>query len=372
MEGMFKVIVDGNDVTDRWNPRLETVSVTRSARESSDTCDLQLADPDGLTRMPTTGGELIVHLGRVNEGLGRVFEGFVDSVRTSGGKKKGRKIAITGTSVDNKSKVKAGALRSASDMTFKEVAAMWGAKHDLTSITVAGSIADEFRPYWLMQHESFMGWGQRMARELGGSFKVIGKRGFFAPLNEGISATGKQLTTIYGTWGSNLIDWDITPIIGRPQFGRVVSRHYDINAAKWKEVEAAIENAGIDVDFRALLGSANEANAAQSGKSSAKESEREKGDGTVTILGDYAAEPEAAFILSGAKDGADGTYVIDSLNHNLTKSDGFTTSLTLKRPSGGAGVAGGTTGTAGSAGTDGGYNGRPGVVPGSGFGGPAI
>lgn len=337
LTGMFKVYVAGNDVTSRWNPILTSVSVTRAAREASDTADATLADPDGLTFMPKTGDNLLIYLGHAEDGVGQVFEGFVDKVRCSGGKKRGRTIAINASSVNNKSKVKAGALRSEADKTFEDVAGDWGQKAGLT-VTVAGDLASEFRSYWIMQHESFMGWGQRMARELGASFKVIGNRAFFAPLNEGISATGKTLTPVYATWGDNLLDWDIEPVIGRPQYGKVQSRYYDLNAAKWREVEQAIKDADIDVDFRALIGAANEGNATQGAKSAAKESEREKGDGSVTILGDHAAEPEASLILRGARDGADGTYVIDSLTHSLDKGSGFTTALTLKHPADGAGI----------------------------------
>lgn len=334
--GAYKVFVAGNDVTNRWNPTLEEVSVDRGAREASDSANATLADPDGRTYMPQTGDTLAIHMGHEGQGVAQVFEGFVDEVRSTGGKGKGRTISLTGKSVDHKSKVKAASLRSATEKTFQEVASDWGEKAGL-SVIVAGDLAPLFRPYWIMQHESFMGWGQRMARELGASFKVIGNRGFFAPLNEGISATGRELTPIYATWGDNLLDWDITPIVGRPRFGKAVERHYDINSAKWKEVEQLIEDVGIDVDLRTLLGSANEANATQRAKSSAKDSERERGDGSVTIVGDYAAEPEAKLILRGAREGADGTYVIDSLTHKLSKGGGFTTSLTLKHPADGAG-----------------------------------
>lgn len=337
LTGAFRVLIAGRDVTSRWQPTLESLSVTRSAREAADTAEATLADPDGRTFMPSTGDTFVAHLGHREDGTGQVFEGFVDIVRSTGSKGSGRKIEITGSSVDNKSKVKAPGLRSAADKSFADVAQEWGDKAGL-SVTVAGDLSGIQRPYWIMQHESFMGWGQRIARELGASFKVIGKQGFFAPLNEGISATGKQLTPVYGTWNDNLIDWDITPIKGQPQFGKVQGRYYDINSAKWKEVEQAVKDANIDVDFRALLGSANEGNARQNANSTAKDSEREKGDGSATILGDYSAEPEAQFILRGARPGADGTYTIDSLTHSLDKSSGFKTALTLKHPTGGAGT----------------------------------
>jgi phage protein D len=216
-----------------------------------------------------------------------------------------------------------------------------------------------------MQHESFMSWGQRMAQELGASFKIIGRRGVFAPLNEGISASGKMLTPITGASGANLLDWDITPVRGRPQFGHAVERHYDIASAQWNEVRHAIDNLGVDMDFRAPLGTANAENAAQRAKAAGKGVERAAGDGSATILGDPAAEPEAKFILTGARPGIDGEYTIDSLTHSLDKSSGFTTSLQLVRPSAGAGRDSRDVGAPASAPTRNGI-----AVVGGGFGGP--
>jgi phage protein D len=332
----IKVFVGGNDVTNRFYPTLVSASVMRSARDEADSADLVLADPDGQTFMPETGDDVIIHMGTEEDGVGQVFEGFIDTVRGTGGKSSGRTISIVASSVDFKSPAKAAGLRSASDKTFEEVAGDWGQKAGLT-VTVAGDLASEFRSYWIMQHESFMGWGQRMAHELGASFKVIGKRAFFAPLNEGISATGKTLTPVYATWGDNLLDWDISPVRGRPQFGRTIERHYDLGAASWKEVYNAVAGAAVDLDFRAPVSSANRENAEQRSKAASKGVERSTGDGSVTILGDYAAEPEAQLILQGTRPGLDGSYTIEGLTHTMSKGDGFTTSLELVRPTAGAG-----------------------------------
>lgn len=367
ISSVLKVIVAGQDVSSRWLPTLKSASVTRAAREASDTAKFTFADPDGSTFMPQTGDPIIAYMGHTEDGVGQVFEGFVDSVRSSGSKKQGREISVSASSVDNKSKVKAQGLRSKEESTFGDVAKEWGDKAGV-QVTVAGDLSAELRSYWIMQHESFMGWGQRMAREFGASFKVIGSRAFFAPLNEGISASGKQLTGITAAWGVNLEDWDISPISGRPQFSKVKGRHYDAFKAKWIEVDQAVKDAGVDIEFRPLIGSADEANAKQSSKSASKDSEREKGQGSITILGDYAAEPEAKVTVRGVRAGIDGTYLIDSVTHNLDKESGFQTQLTLRQPSGGAGVD--SRGSSSAAAAGGNRNGIATVN--GGFGGPTI
>ena len=42
-------------------------------------------------------------------------------------------------------------------------------------------------------------------------------------------------------------------------------------------------------------------------------------------------------MLLGARPGIDGLYRIDTVDHELSRSDGFTTSLSLKQPQGDAG-----------------------------------
>lgn len=337
MELFAKVFVGGQDVTKRFLPRLVSVSVTRSARSSADTASINLADPEGTTFLPPTGAEIMIKLGHIGS-VGQVFEGFVDSVRSSGSKSSGRSLAIKCNSVDNKSRIKEPGMRHSDQSTFKNVAVDWGDKVGL-KVSVSGSISSDMRPYWIMQNESYQQWGNRISKEIGASFKVIGKNAFFAPLNEGISATGKPLTAIVGEVGLSLLDWDIAPIIGRPQYKVAASRHYDMVKAKWERVEREISS-DVNAVFSPLTGSANVEHANQRTNADKKESERQKGGGSATIVGDWAAEPEAEFHLKGARPGVDGTYTIDSLTHSADKSKGFVTSLQLKLPKGGAGVDG--------------------------------
>ncbi|MCZ4273227.1 phage late control D family protein [Maritalea porphyrae] len=336
IETPFEVTVGGVNVTSGFRATTKSITVNRAARKVSDTADITLADPDGSTFMPPTGAPIQIMMGLSTLDMGLAFDGFVDTVRSTGSKSGGREISIKGNSVDNKSKVKAPGMRSEDKNNFEAVAKKWGGLADL-DIRVAGDLAGVERDFWLMQNESFMQWGHRIAGELGGAFKIIGKSGYFAPLNEGISATGKPLTAISAAWGVNLLSWDVAPIIGRPQYGKIVSRHYDLNLAKYVTVEVAVDGAEVDVDFGSMFSDATEAHSKQTAKAKAKESEREKGEGSVSVVGDYAAEPEAPLVLSGARPGVDGTYTIDSLVQKADKKSGFVTDLKIKRPTGGAG-----------------------------------
>jgi hypothetical protein len=71
-------------------------------------------------------------------------------------------------------------------------------------------------------------------REVGGSFKVFGRRAILVKRNGGLSVSGAALSTVTVQWGVNLINWDIAPVVGRPRYLKVRTRWYDTKEAKWK------------------------------------------------------------------------------------------------------------------------------------------
>jgi phage protein D len=222
------------------------------------------------------------------------------------------------------------------DADFASVAEAWGKKAGV-NVQVTGEMASIKREYWLQQHESFTAWGQRMARELGASFQVHGDRAFFADLNAGVSVTGQPLTDISAIWGENLLNWSLSPIQPRPKFKNLERRYFDVDKGE-EVVEAAEEAAeGVEAVLRHHVPSAGKEHAQQSSAADAKASSRNSGGGSVSILGNEACQPEANCLVQGTRPGIDGTYRIDSVDHQISKG-GFVTNLNLKEPKGGAGV----------------------------------
>jgi phage protein D len=331
ISGNYKVTVAGQDVTARFRPLLKDLDIQRSAGEASDTCTMTLADKDGLVFLPQERAPVTVDLN------GQwAFEGFVSDANSTGSKGSGREIKITASSIDQGSKVKQPSLRHKDKATLQSVASEWGDKAGI-QMQVLGSLASVERDYWVQQNESFVSWAQRIAREVGGTLKIIGTRGFLSPRNEGISASGRPLTPIVARWGDNLLDWDISPIISRPKFNKVSLSYFD--RAKGERVEVDVDTGIADVEtkLRQLVTVANEAHAKQRGKAQGKESDRNKGGGDITIIGNALAEPEAICTLSGTRPGIDGSYQINSVSHKISKGSGFTTSINLKQPKNGAG-----------------------------------
>lgn len=328
----YQVLVAGQDVTSRFDPLLLSIKITRSAKEASDEATLELSDHSGNILLPQDRAPVLI---RINGA--QAFEGFVSDVDYSFGKGDGRRLSVSASSIDQGSKVKEPVLRHKDDASFQDVAKEWGAKAGL-QVSLAGSITGIQRKYWLAQNESFMSWGQRMATEYGASFKIIGSRCFIVSLNEGISISGKTLTPVDAVYGQNLKSGSIAPIISRPKFKNVEISYFDVAKGKRVKVEAPTGIDDVDSALRTVITAADEDQAKRRAEAHGKNSDREKGGGSVTILGNVYAEPEALCNLSGIRPGIDGSYRIASVEHSLSKKGGFETTLNLKQPQNGAGV----------------------------------
>lgn len=328
----LQINVAGQDVTSRFDPHLLECKITRASGEAADTCDLKLSDQNGDIVLP---GERAPVLVIVNGDLG--FTGFVSDVTHAGAKGSGSTLDISCSSIDQGSKVKEPSSKHKDDFSLSDFASEIGKTAGL-AVTVAGSIAGLSRPYWGILNESFMSWGQRIAKEVGASFKIIGNQAYLVGLNEGISASGRPLTPVSAIAGVNLLTWSITPIMSRPKFKEAEVSYFDIKKGERVTQKVPTSNSDVEASLRHVIGAANEDQAKQKATGSSKSSDREKGAGSVTILGDILAEPEAMCNVSGVRPGIDGGYRVSSVSHTISKSAGFTSDISLSEPQGGAGV----------------------------------
>ena len=179
--------------------------------------------------------------------------------------------------------------------------------------------------------------GSAIANEIGGTFKISGNRALMAKRNGGRSASGQPLPTVIAAWGDNIHTYDIAPILGRPRFKKTRARFYDQKAAKWKEVIAEVQDEGIEAQITRRHTSADQAEADHHTKNDKASTERNKGEGDRRHRRQRRAKPEGTCIVSGCRPGIDGTYRIETVEHSLSRSGGWTTSLSLKQPAGDAG-----------------------------------
>lgn len=332
----YRVTVDGADITSKLDPLLISLTINDQAGTHSDTADLELDDSDGVLLMPKAGAEIEIELGWQGEGLSAVFKGKVDEVRSKGARGGGRTLSITAKGIDTLGKTKQPQTKHLDNKSLKDALIEVGKAAGVTDVRVDPKLASIMRDYWSLDAESFLHFGQRIAREVGGTFKVQGTRAVLALRNGGKSPSGAMLPSFHAVWGENLIVWDIAPIVGRPRVKKVKARFYDAEEAKWKKVEADVEDEDAEAEHTHRHAGADEGEAKGRTDSDKATSEREKGEGTVQVDGSAEPRPEGTCILQGARPGADGTYRIDAVKHTAGRG-GWTTELTLKQPQDSAG-----------------------------------
>ena len=333
---IFGVTIGGVDMTSVMAPIVISIRVSDKAGTTSDTVTIELNDAGGQVVLPTKGAPVTVSLGFAETGAGTVFRGQVDSVRSRGSRGEGRKLTITGKGFDTAGKPKQPQQRHFDKKSIGDMLKEAGKDAGISKVQVDQKFASSIREYERMDDESFIAFGERLAGELGGTFKISGTTAILAQRNGGVSPFGGSLSVVNATFGVNLHSWDIAPLVGRPRYKKARARYYDKAEAKWKEVEAEIDIEEADAELTSRFSENDEDQAKQKTENDKADSERGAGDGTVTIEGDISAQPEGVCIVGGTRDGIDGSYRIDSVDHDYSRG-GFTTTLSLKQPQGSAG-----------------------------------
>jgi phage protein D len=320
---VFMVTVAGTNITTTLMPVLISLTVSDKVGTHSDTASLEIDDTDGRIVLPRIGASVIVALGWEGEGVRVVFTGTVDEVRSSCSRGSGRTLSISAKGMDTTKKPKEGQQRHFDDKSVEDILKDAGKTAGVTEIEVDPSLASIRRKYFEMRDESFIHMGERLAREIGGNFRIQGTKAIMSRRG------GTYTATVVATWGRNLHGWDISPSLGRTQYSQVRARWYDPTRAQWQETEeGTFLSVGARHDHRYVKPDKDEAT--QQTASDRATSERDAGEGSVTIEGDTSAIPDGLCIVTGARPGIDGPYRIESVTHSYSRGGGFVTTLDLK------------------------------------------
>lgn len=325
----WAVSVGGQDRTAAMRPLLMEISVTDKEGSASDSCELTFDDSDGLIALEGEGKPVAVTLAGVE-----VFSGMLDSIRSSGSRGGGRIIRMSAKGFDVRGKAKEPQTFHKDDASLEDFLSQ-SAQSAGYSLQLDPAFASVKRDWWGADNESFLALGQRLARELNGTFKLRDKRAVL------VKRGGEQLSPVRGIvgQGGNVISWDIAPFTGRGTWTKARVEWFDRKQASYKQKDVSIElgrNLPESTNVvRLRAGDDEQAQAVVDGRKG--EAEREGGEGSVEMDITPEAQAEAPFILSGARPGVDGTYRIASVTHRANRSGGATTSLEIKQPGGEAG-----------------------------------
>ena len=338
----FEVTVNGEPVSSEFVALVLSITINQTGQgKTADTASVELDDDGGQILLPSDGDPISIALGWDDDAPTVQFDGTIDKVSSKGGRGSGRTVSISAKSADIvKGKAKQKRHKHKDSSSFKDVATAWGQDAGLT-VTVHPDLASIQRDYWGMHGESFLHWGSRIASDLAATFKVEGTQGVFAPRSGGTSVGGEALGTVTAIAGDggNLISWDIEPIVGRPSHAKYRTKTYDPKAAEWDTGDEDPETeTDAEAEHTSRFPHPTKAHAQSKSKSNSKEADRDRGTGTVVIDGEPSAQCEAPCQVTGARAGVDGTYKISTVEHSYTRGGGYTTSLGLVQPTGGAGA----------------------------------
>lgn len=330
----WRVEIDGQDVSGGMLPWLTSIEVNDKDGTASDTATLTFADPHGQSILPDADMSVAIFLSGV-----KVFAGTLDAPRFTFARGQGRTLSVSAKGVDVKGKAKQRLSFHKDDATLQDFLGDAAKRAGQKAPKLDPAFASIKRPYWSAQGESFLHLGERLARELGGTFKVRSGQPVLAKRGEGKSPDGQAMPTVTATIGErgNVLSCDVTPRRGRPAYAKARVRYFDRKAAAFKQQDVEIQ--GENGEALSLPGgdAADEGSAKDAAGGRKSDADREGGSGSVRILFDVAAQAEGTLNLSGAREGVDGTYRIVSVTHKLDRSGGAETSLEIKQPQDGAG-----------------------------------
>lgn len=327
----WKVEVNGQDLTSAMRPFLIDITVTDKDGSASDTCVLTFDDTGAQLALPAEGASVKVYLNGV-----LVFEGVVDTVRSTGSRGGGRLLKVSAKGFDSRGKVKEPMQIHQDDGTVGDFLKKLGGKVGL-DVKLDPDFEKIARGYLSADGESFLHVGQRLARELGGTFKIRGTKAVLAKRG---AATGMPIVKgEVKPQGGNVINWDIAPFTGRHGFTKARVQYFDREDAKFKTEDVKID---LDRELPEAVNfvrskAATKEQAKDIGEARKRDAERQGGEGNALLDLAPEAQVEALFSLSGARPGVDGSYRIVTVTHKANRSGGSTTRLDLKQPSGGAG-----------------------------------
>jgi uncharacterized protein len=175
-----------------------------------------------------------------------------------------------------------------------------------------------------------------MADELGGRFQISNGMAILVGATETVNVEGMEMPTVEAIWGVNLIGWRIKPYAARPQFSAGVGRFFDIFKGLWDRAEKSIGGStpfgGANALSRMFNSAASREVTEQNNVALSDEAVLRRGHGWVLLNGEPGCRSGTKLMIVGARPGVDGFYKVIEVEHNYTRSVGFTTRCNVMYP----------------------------------------
>lgn len=322
----FKLVLDGQDLSDRIRPRLISLRLTEKRDDEADQLDLQIDDSDGRLALPVEGARLQLQLGwkqgtGVPEGLVGKGTFLVDEVEHSGPPDI---VTVRARSADMTAELRTRRDQSWHETTLGAVISGIADRNGLVA-RVSPRLASVALSSLVQSRESDMAFLQRLGRTYDAVATVKNGSLLFLPIGAGETAGGQPLpmVTILRQQGD------------RHSFSRRKREDYTGVIAAWQDVKASKRHdvtVGSDKNTKRL----SRVYATEQDARTAAEAEwRRIQRGIVAMsfslaLGRADLYPEQRVQLAGFKADIDAhRWLITEVNHSLS-TQGLKADLSLE------------------------------------------
>ena len=330
---VFRIMHEGNDVTDRFNDRTTQIKVDLSSGGgNSDTCSISVDDRDWRVASPEVGAWLEIYLGYKEVGLAQIGQFEINSVTYAGMPKS---ITITGTSVGFQSAIKAPAIKEFDNKNLGDILGEIAKKSGGVAPMIDPELASKKVPF-LNQITSPLHILHELERRYGAIAKFENGKLIFAKRDSGKSVEGKDLPTLI-LRPEHLASWQIRHD-ARGNYSGAKASYWDKDShvLKWVEEKAnqAIHGEGGSSEqepFRIGRMFNSKEEAEEAAKAQVGALRRSTGEANITLVkGDPWVRDSMRVVVQNTRDGMDGFYVIDTATHTYVKDAGLHTTIMCK------------------------------------------
>jgi len=317
MTPAFQIFADGRNVTEAFNDRLLSLTVTDEDGLDSDAVEITVDDRDNVVALPRKGASLTILMGYRETGLSLMGRFTVDEVTIEGPP---WEIGVHGRAADLRASFKEQKTRHFEGTTLGAIFEKLASEHGLEA-AIDPELAKRAVRYVAQTEESDLHFATRLARRHDAVAKPANGRLVVAHKGAGRSGSGQPLERLV------LRPGDVTHVrvskADRPDHGGVEAEWYDRDGAERRSV--LVEN-GEGPRMRLPHTYPSEEEAVRAAEARSRELDRAEGSLSVEMPGrtDIAAEMQVDMV--GFRDGIAGAWTIERAEHRLDDG-GYVTSF---------------------------------------------
>ncbi|WP_029083397.1 phage late control D family protein [Bradyrhizobium sp. th.b2] len=339
---IYRVFKGGEDITGRLNDRTLQIRVDlQSGNGNDDQCTILIDDRDWRVARPLTGETLQIWLGYQEVGLAYMGSFEIDDVTFLGPP---RNIKLVGKSTGATDIQKAPTIREFDNKSVSDILGQMAQQTGL-GLSISGDLGALKIPF-KNQVVSNLHMIHELERMTGAVAKVVDGKLMFAKRDGGETTSGVALPTLvlqpehFGTWQVRYTS--------KPGYGEVKASWFDKDEMVRKWVGSPVTSGDGGVGLAKKFGGAfnigqlfnSEAEAKAAAGSQAENLKRAEVQAVFDLAkGDPWIRDQQTLIVTGMRDGINGSYVIDKVTHTYIKSTGIKSQMECKLPGDGADYA---------------------------------